>query len=66
MRTILVTNIKWDTDDESPMELGLPTEVEVELPDRFPNYNEDIEEFVSDYLSDTYGFCHCGFTMDCD
>ena len=66
MRTILVTNIKWDTDDESPMELGLPTEVEVELPNWLPNYNEDIEEFVSDYLSDTYGYCHYGFTIDCD
>lgn len=55
-------NIKWDvTDGEEDMTeseikeiLGtLPTEVEIPKEIDF--------EDVSDWLSDTYGFCHFGF-----
>ena len=43
---------------------GIPKEIEI------PEYliDEDIdiddyEEDISDYLSDTTGFCHCGFDL---
>lgn len=45
--------IKWDTDGASLKECGLPTSVIV------PFYMDEDE--VSDWLSDTFGFCHDGF-----
>lgn len=27
----------------------------------YTNPEEDLEEYISNYLSDTYGFCHFGF-----
>ena len=46
-------NILWDTDGE---EVNLPNEIEI--PDWVDK--EDDDE-ISDYLSDTTGFCHFGF-----
>lgn len=66
------TNINWDvtdgteemTEDEIQEVLStLPTEVEI------PSYiidsaeDDDIEEMISDWLSDTYEFCHNGFDI---
>lgn len=66
------TNINWDvtdgteemTEDEIQEVLStLSTEVEI------PSYitdsaeDDDIEEIISDWLSDTYGFCHNGFDI---
>lgn len=48
-------NITWDTDDENPEDIGLPEEVEI--PENIK------EEDVSDYLSDTYGYCHYGYSL---
>lgn len=55
-------NIKWDIDENEipPEEIEtlqayLPTEVEI------PN-DIDIDE-ISDWLSDTYGYCHYGFEI---
>ena len=48
-------NIKWDTDGE---EVNLPNEIEI--PDWVDK--EDDDE-ISDYLSDTTGFCHFGFEL---
>jgi len=42
--------------------LGIPTEVEI--PEDFDNNDEDFEELVSDWLSDTYGYCHEGFDLE--
>ncbi len=50
-----VTNIKWVTDGE---DVNLPSEVEV-------NDNMTDDE-ISDYLSDTYGFLHEGFSLPMD
>lgn len=54
-------NIKWDIDleedetyEEALEEIGLPTEIEI--PD-------DIEDEVSDYISDTTGYCHYGYEL---
>ena len=48
-------NIKWDTDSEK---VNLPNEIEI--PDWVDK--EDDDE-ISDYLSDTTGFCHFGFEL---
>lgn len=51
-------NIIWDVDDPEELE-GLPTEIEI------PEGMTD-EDDISDYLSDTTGFCHKGFSLDND
>ena len=48
-------NILWDTDGE---EVNLPNEIEI--PDWVDR--EDDDE-ISDYLSDTTGFCHLVFEL---
>jgi hypothetical protein len=50
------TNIKWDVDFEEDLET-LPTEIII------PEGMIDKEE-ISDYLSDTTGFCHMGFELE--
>ena len=51
-------NIKWDTDGATFKECGLPRSVVI------PDSVSDVEEEISDWLSDTYGFCHNGFTTN--
>lgn len=51
----VIRNIKWETDGEKVE--GLPNSVIANI-DVDP---ETIEDDVSDYLSDEYGFCHNGF-----
>ena len=48
-------NILWDTDGE---EVNLPNEIEI--PDWVDKEDEDE---ISDYLSDTTGFCHFGYEL---
>ena len=65
--TFEVTNVDWDTDGVSPRRLGLPVggkPIMVEVPYEVIDGGYDaVEEYISDYLSDTYEFCHNGF--DC-
>ena len=56
---IIVKNIKWDTDGETVD--GLPDNVVID--ELTPNMAE-VEDEISDYLSDTYGFCHYGFDYE--
>lgn len=51
------TNIKWDIDYVNELDF-LPTEMEI--PKEIGNNEEDI----SNYLSDTTGFCHEGFVLE--
>ena len=53
----IVENIDWDVDDYEELD-DLPTQLTVLV----PNDEEDPEEYISDYLSDEYGYCHNGFT----
>jgi hypothetical protein len=55
----IVTEIKYDTDGE---EVDLPTQLEIEIPNEITEYL-DIEEFVSDEISNITGFCHYGFEI---
>lgn len=58
---LIVTNIKWDTDGE---DIDLPKEMEVELPEYIDETDEDeVDEYISDYISDETGFCHYGFDI---
>ena len=66
-----LTEIKWDTDGNQEAYDSLPQEVTV--PSKFSeeNYmeggelNEDaLWDDISDWLSDTYGFCHGGFGIE--
>jgi hypothetical protein len=50
------TNIIWGTDCEEDLEF-LPTEIDI------PNGMKDEDE-ISDYISDTTGFCHKGFALE--
>ena len=52
MKIVRLYDIRWDTDDEDPDELGLPNEHIAVMDD---DWNP--EEEAADLLSDTYGFC---------
>lgn len=68
-------NESWKKDSRTMAELmGLPSEVTIENPCAgknkecasdmcFRQSHDDLSEWVSDYLSDTYGFCHKGFEL---
>lgn len=55
-------NINWDTDGDMEMLENLPKEVNVsnELTDAYNNGDATAED-ISNWLSDTIGFCHNGF-----
>lgn len=57
-----LTNINWDTDGE---DIDLPNEVEApnEIVKDF-NDEEELLDYLSDWLSDEYGFCHDGFNIE--
>jgi ferritin-like protein len=55
-----VYDIAWDTDGE---DVDLPDEVVVDVPAEVVDYG-DVNDFIADYLSDEYGFCHNGFLID--
>lgn len=52
-----VTDIKYDTDGE---DISLPEELEINVPSDLDGY--EVEEFISDEISNITGFCHKGFT----
>ena len=53
-----VTDIEYDTDGE---DLGLPVVLNIEVPTDLEDGHE-IEEYISDEISNQTGFCHKGFT----
>lgn len=56
-------NIRWDTDEDSHIFKTLPQEVLYEGYICEEDRNE-IDEILSDYLSDNWGFCHYGFNFE--
>lgn len=68
-------NIQWDIDEED-LEAGIDLPSEVIIPAEIaedPEYQEavpgtemyeDLCDCISDWLSDTYDFCHQGFELD--
>lgn len=57
MRKFAITNIQYDTDGE---DVNLSAEMEIEVPEHLEGY-EEIEQFISDEISNRTGFCHRGF-----
>lgn len=60
MAKAIITNILWDTDTEDELK-SLPKEVELELQNIDDEY---IEDYISNKLSDNYGYCHNGFAYE--
>lgn len=61
--TYTASGIQWDTDGEDPKTLGLPEEMDVEVPaDVVDMGDEVVEEYISDFITDETGFCHNGFS----
>ena len=59
-------NIRWDTDGDKKLLEALPTEVLINDEDLQHYIDPDSDcdakmDAVSDYLTDTYGYCHKGF-----
>lgn len=62
---IKVTDIKWDTDNDKDIFKSLPQEIIIS-DDNIPVYvdphnDDELAEFISDYITDETGFCHYGF-----
>ena len=56
MLTVRIYNINYDTDGES---VRLPQEFVVQLED-----NEDVEDMLSEHITEQTGFCHKGFLYE--
>lgn len=58
--SVHVTDVQWDVDDEEDLK-NLPTAFDL----TFEHYkDEDIDEEVSNAISDKYGFTHFGFNFE--
>ena len=58
IRVFTVSNIDWDTDGE---EIDLPDEMTVNVKEDEQLEEDEIEQYISDKISDETGFCHFGF-----
>jgi hypothetical protein len=56
-RTFVVTDIDYDTDGQK---IKLPKKLTIDVPDDV-NGRDEIEEYISDEISNITGFCHKGF-----
>lgn len=57
-------NIKWDTDGDLELLQKLPKEIEI--PEYLIDEDTDVDDYeedISNYISDTTRFCHCGFDL---
>ena len=60
----MVTTIQWDTDGDKEVLKDLPKELSIDTDTLSISDKDEIEETISDYLSDIYGFCHFGFNFE--
>jgi hypothetical protein len=60
MAKFIVYNIKYDTDGAK---INLPKKLEIEVSDNITDM-EDIEQILSDEISNITGFCHFGFLIE--
>lgn len=67
MQHMLLENIEWDCDGMKPVEdCNLPLNVlAINVPPGGPGgmSEDEVESYLSELLSETYGFCHYGFTL---
>ena len=62
-----ITNIKWDTDGDMKILKSLPKEINITDEFDVNDYEDDEDKLlddISDWLSDTYGYCHFGFEIE--
>lgn len=61
-----VVKIKWDTDGDKELLKTLPKEIDISNEFDVKDYEDDEEQLlddISDWLTDTYGYCHFGFEI---
>lgn len=58
-----IVNIKWDTDGDEELFASLPQEIDLPLQFASVAENEDYLDEISDWLSDEYGYCNNGFSV---
>ena len=61
-----VVKIKWDTDGDMKMLKSLPKEIDISDEFDVKDCEDDQDQLlddISDWLSDTYGYCHFGFEI---
>lgn len=58
-----IVNIKWDTDGDKELFASLPQEIDLSLQFASVAENEDYLDEISDWLSDEYGYCNNGFSV---
>ncbi|MCK9416738.1 hypothetical protein M0Q97_08795 [Candidatus Dojkabacteria bacterium] len=56
-RTLKIIDIEYDADDEDISEL--PTELDIKIPINIKG--DEIDEYISDEISNITGFCHNGY-----
>ena len=62
-----ITNIKWDTDGDMKILKSLPKEIDITDEFDVNDYEDDEDKLlddISDWLSDTHGYCHFGFEIE--
>lgn len=57
---VKVKNIQYDTDG---FEVELPSELLIKVPSEYTDV-EDIDDFISDEISNITGYCHFGFDVE--
>lgn len=57
---VKVKNIQYDTDG---IEVELPSELLIKVPSEYTDV-EDIDDFISDEISNITGYCHFGFEVE--
>ena len=61
-----VVKIKWNTDGDKELLKTLPKEIDISNEFDVKDYEDDEEQLlddISDWLTDTYGYCHFGFEV---
>lgn len=61
-----VVKIKWDTDGDKELLKTLPKEIDISNEFDVKDYEDDEKQLlddISDWLTDTYGYCHFGFEV---
>lgn len=61
-----VVKIKWDTDGNMKILKSLPKEIDITDEFDVNDYEDDEDQLlddISDWLTDTYGYCHSGFEI---
>jgi hypothetical protein len=58
VRVFVVSDIHWDTDGE---DIEIPKELTIQISEDEELEEDEIEEYISDKISDETGFCHLGF-----